>query len=93
MNANQNIHDILKEAIELLKDTKNFTKEHGSIYHHTYDQGDTLVAEVSFREIYCGGVLPGILVCDHFSDFNIVLFDPELLCAYDEAQKALSTTK
>lgn len=98
MNANQNIHDILKESIELLKDTENLTnghadaEGHGCIYHDTYDQ-DELVGEIAFKEVDCGGVLPGILVNDQITCFSIVLFDPELLNAYDEAQKALSTTK
>ena len=92
MNKNMTAYDILNKSIELLKDTKNLTKQHGCIYHETYDQ-DELVGEIAFKEVDCGGVLPGILVNDQMTGFNIVLFDPELLNAYDQAQMALSTTK
>lgn len=92
MNTNMTAYDILNKSIELLKDTENLTKHHGCIYHETYDQNE-IVGCVSFKEVDCGGVLPGILVNDQMTSFNIVLFDPELLNAYDEAQNALSTTK
>lgn len=93
MNANQNIHDILKEAIELLKDTKNLTMQHDVIYHQTYD-GDQIIRVASFKEVQCGGAFPGVLVEEQFpTSFDVVIFDPELLNAYDEAQKALSITK
>ena len=92
MNKNMTAYDILNKSIELLKDTKNLTKQNGCIYHETYDQ-DELIGEIAFKEVDCGGVLPGILVNDQMTGFNIVLFDPELLNAYDQAQMALSTTK
>ena len=85
-------YDILKESIELLKDTENLTKQHGCIYHDTYDH-DELVGEIAFKEVDCGGVLPGILVNDQMTCFSIVLFDPELQNAYDEAQNVGSLQK
>ena len=93
MNSKMSIHDIIKESIALLKDKSNLSFQHGNVYHETF-KGPTvedLVGSVCFSEIFCGGVLPGILVDVQLPDtFSIVLFDVELLNTYREAKKSLT---